>query len=95
MPTAASPITVGTTWTKVADTALAGWTASSPAVGHLEWATRDAAGAPDAALAGHILPAAQLVGRGLLGPGHAWARLVGTAMPGATVPVVVTTTAAA
>ncbi|MCR6497367.1 hypothetical protein LJB71_14865 [Thermomonas sp. S9] len=38
----------------------------------LEWATTDAPTPPS--VRGFVLPAAQLVGRGLLGPGYVWVR---------------------
>lgn len=69
-------ITLTQAWSKVADAAHAGCVAQSPAVGHIEWAATDSDAAPAVGLAGLQLPAQTLVGRGTLGPGHVWARVL-------------------
>lgn len=63
-------------WSKVADATHSGFVAQSPAVGHIEWATTETDAAPAASLIGLQLPAQTPVGRGLLGPGHVWARVL-------------------
>ncbi|MDW8399388.1 MAG: hypothetical protein RMK90_12595, partial [Acetobacteraceae bacterium] len=67
-------LTLGQAWTKIADAASSGFVAQSPAVGHIEYATTATDAAPPAGLVGLQLPAQAVVGRGLVGPGHVWAR---------------------
>jgi hypothetical protein len=69
-------ITVTRAWTQLAAGSDAGFLASSTDVGYIEYATTATSGAPAAELQGHVVPQMQLVGRGLLGPGHVWARVL-------------------
>lgn len=68
-------LTAGPSWAKVADSSHPGFIAQSPVYGDLEWATTSEDAAPADTLAGHVLPAQTVVGRGILGPGHVWVRL--------------------
>lgn len=69
-------VTVTTSWTLVVDDASSGFVAQSPAVGYIEWATTDSTTPPSDTLVGIRLPASQLVGRGIFGPGYVWARAI-------------------
>lgn len=59
-------------WVQVAADTDAGFLAQGGGSYALEWATTDAPTPPS--VRGFVLPAAQLVGRGLLGPGYVWVR---------------------
>ncbi len=61
-----------TGWVQVASDADAGFLAQGGGSYALEWATTASAAPP--AVRGFVLPAASLVGRGLLGPGFVWVR---------------------
>lgn len=69
-------ITVTRAWTQLAADSDAGFLASSTDAGYIEYATTATADAPAAELQGHVVPQMQLVGRGLLGPGYVWARVL-------------------
>lgn len=74
MPTLNITVTRG--WTQLASSTDAGFLASSTDVGYIEYATTATATAPDAELQGHVVPQMQLVGRGVLGSGYVWARVL-------------------
>ena len=62
-------------WIQVAADTDAGFVASSADGGFIQYATTDdTATAPT--VEGHLVPQMTLVGRGLLGPGYVWARVM-------------------
>jgi hypothetical protein len=72
MPTA--NVIVTREWTQVAVDSDAGFLASSADGGFIQYATTTAATAPT--VEGHLVPQMTLVGRGLIGPGIVWARVL-------------------
>lgn len=69
-------VTITTAWTQIVPATVDGFVAQSPAVGYIEWATTDSPTPPSDTLVGIRLPASQLVGRGIFGPGYVWARAI-------------------
>jgi hypothetical protein len=74
MPT--SNLALGLDWVRIASATDAGFLASTGEHGYIEYATTADDVAPPPTLRGHVFAQAHPVGRGDLGPGYVWARVL-------------------